>query len=272
MRAYKARIDKLEGHTMLTICYDPYSGTLGRFTRAEIFSLVADAGYEGINIPVNSAFLGELSTAEIEDAVKLAEKHNLVAPTIGFGNHILTTPTRKDEALQYFEIVLDVARQFEADFIGVWVNPSADVSRQDSLDALADNLSQMVPACQEHNIKIALEFEKGCPLDNYREGVAFISDTGLPVYLTCDTYHLFNDGTEPHAAALAMKTCLGDVHVSGSNRGELGGGVFDFETFAKGLKEINFSGPLVVQYKMEDVTSIKRSCEFTQKFREMIQS
>ena len=165
---------------MLTICYDPYAGTLGRFTRSEIFDLVAKAGYEGINIPVNSAFLGKLSTAEIEDAVNLSEKHNLVAPTIGFGNHILTTPTRKDEALQHFEIVFEVARQFDAAFIGVWVNPSADVSRQDSLDALADNLSHMIPACQEHNIKIALEFEKGCPLDNYREGVEFISDTRLP--------------------------------------------------------------------------------------------
>ena len=91
---------------MLTICYDPYSGTLGRFTRAEIFDLVADAGYEGINIPVNSGFLGELSTSEIDDAVSLAEKHNLVAPTIGFGNHILTTPARQTEALQHFEIVL----------------------------------------------------------------------------------------------------------------------------------------------------------------------
>ncbi len=257
---------------MLTVCYDPYAGTLGRFTRAEIFKLVAKAGYEGINIPVNSAFLGELTTAEIEDAVNLSEKHNLVAPTIGFGNHILTTPARKDEALQHFEIVLEVARRFDAGFIGIWVNPSADVPRQDSLDALADNLSQMIPACQEHDMKIALEFEKGCPLDNYREGVEFISDTRLSVYLTCDTYHLFNDGAEPHAAALAMKTCLGDVHISGSNRGEPGGGVFDFETFAKGLKEINFSGPLVVQYKMEDVASIKRSCEFTQKFQEMIQA
>ena len=35
---------------MLPICYDPYSGTLGRFQRAEIFQLVADAGYEGINL------------------------------------------------------------------------------------------------------------------------------------------------------------------------------------------------------------------------------
>lgn len=257
---------------MLTVCYDPYSGTLGRFTRAEIFDLVVDAGYEGINIPVNTAFLGELSSTEIEDAVNLANKHNLVAPTIGFGNHILTSPTRKDETLQHFEIVLEVARQFDAEFIGIWVNPSTDVSREESLDVLEDNLSKMIPACNDYNIKITLEFEKGCPLDNYREGVEFIVDTGLPVYLTCDTYHLFNDGAEPITAAHAMKECLGDVHVSGSNRGEPGGGIFDFETFAKGLKEINFSGPLVVQYKMDDVTSIKRSCEFTHKFRDMIRS
>ncbi len=46
--------------TMLAICYDSYSGTLGKFSRAEIFELVAEAGYEGINIPVNSAFLGDL--------------------------------------------------------------------------------------------------------------------------------------------------------------------------------------------------------------------
>ena len=257
---------------MLTVCYDPYAGTLGKFTRAEIFDLVADAGYEGINIPVNSGFLGELSTEEIDDAVNLAEKHGLVAPTIGFGNHILTTPSRKAEALQHFEIVLEVARRFHADVIGVWVNPSEGVSRQASLDALADNLTQMVVPCDENGMKIALEFEKGCPLDNYREGVTFIENTGLPVYLTCDTYHLFNDGAEPHAAAHAMKACLGDVHVSGSNRGEPSGGVFDFETFARGLKEIGFSGPLVVQYKMEDVASIARSCEFTKKFRAMIQA
>lgn len=255
---------------MLPVCYDPYAGTLGRFTRAEIFTLVAEAGYEGINIPANAGFLGKLSTAEIEDAVNLAEKHNLVAPTIGFGNHILTTPARKAEALQHFEIVLDVARRFDAEVIGVWVNPSENVSRAEALDTLADNLAHMVAPCDEHGMKIALEFEKGCPLDNYREGIAFIADTGLPLYLTCDTYHLFNDGAEPRTAAHAMKTCLGDVHVSGSNRGEPGGGVFDFETFAQGLKEIGFSGPLVVQYKMEEVASIARSCEFTNRFRKMI--
>ncbi len=256
---------------MLPICYDPYAGTLGRFTRAEIFALVAEAGYEGINIPVNSGFLGKLSTDEIEDAMNLADKHRLSAPTIGFGNHILTTPSRKAEALQHFETVLEVARRFDADIIGVWVNPPQNASQEEALQTLADNLSHMVAPCEEHDIKIALEFEKGCPLDNYRDGVTFVEDTGLPVYLTCDTYHLFNDGADPDTAARAMKTCLGDVHMSGSHRGEPGGGVFDFETFGRGLKEIGFAGPLVVQYKMEDVASIARSCKFTKRFRESIQ-
>ncbi len=257
---------------MLPVCYDPYSGTLGRFQRAEIFQIVTDAGYEGINIPVNNAFLGEMSSDEIEDAVRLADKHRLVAPTIGFGNHILTTPTKRDEAVRHFEIVLDVACKFDAEFIGVWVNPSEGVSRQDSLDTLAANLAEMAPPCEDNDIKIALEFQKGCPLDNYREGIDFVAASDFPVYLTCDTYHLFNDNANPHTAALAMQTCLGDVHVSGSDRGEPGGGTFDFETFAVGLKEISFSGPLVIQYKMQDVGSIKRSCDFTFKFRDMILS
>ena len=46
---------------MLPVCYDPYAGTLGRFTRSEIFELVSKGGYEGLNIPVNQAFLGDLS-------------------------------------------------------------------------------------------------------------------------------------------------------------------------------------------------------------------
>lgn len=255
---------------MLPISYDPYSGTLGRFQRGDIFHLVSDAGFDGINIPVNNAFLGDLSYDEIYDTAKLANKHDLMTPTIGFGNHILTTPSKSDEALRHFEIVLNVADIFIAEFIDVWVNPSEGVSRQDSLETLAANLSKMVPACEKKDLKIALEFQKGCPLDNYREGIDFINDTGLPVYLTCDTYHLFNDNADPHTAALAMEKCIGVVHVSGSDRGEPGGGSFDFETFAAGLRKIEFSGPLVVQYKMQDIESIKRSCDFTVKFRDMV--
>ena len=54
---------------MLPVCYDPYVGTLGRFTRAEIVSMVADAGYDGLNVPVNAAFLGDFTASEVDDLV-----------------------------------------------------------------------------------------------------------------------------------------------------------------------------------------------------------
>ncbi len=255
---------------MLPVCYDPYVGTLGRFSRAEIFDLVAKAGYEGINVPVNRPFLGELSSSEIEDAVRLAERYDLVVPTVGFGNHIVTNPKLRSEAMRHFEVVLDVALKLKAEIIGIWPNQPENVSREDALETLRENLAEMLPALEEHGLKIALEFEKGCPLDNYREGIEFIETTDSRLKLTCDTYHLFNDRADPYQAAIAMGEKLGDVHVSGSHRGEPGTGEFDFESFARGLREINFKGPLVVQYRMQDVNSIARSCQFTKRFREMI--
>ena len=77
---------------MLPVCYDPYAGTLGRFTRSEIFELVSKGGYDGINIPVNQASLGDLSPSEINEMKQLVEKYHLTVPTVGFGNHFLTNP------------------------------------------------------------------------------------------------------------------------------------------------------------------------------------
>ena len=88
--------------------------------------------------------------------------------------------------------------------------------------------------------------------------------------MTCDTYHLFNDNADPYKSVLEMGDFIGDAHISGSHREEPGTGEFDFDSFAFGLKEISFNGPLVIQYKMEDVGSISRSCVFTQKLKEQI--
>ena len=255
---------------MLPVCYDPYAGTLGRFTRSEIFELVSKGGYDGINIPVNQAFLGDLSPSEINEMKQLVEKYHLTVPTVGFGNHILTNPDLKSEAFEHFEIVLDIAQQVNANIIGIWPNPTQNVSVEAELDTLAENLHKMCPVLTEHNLTITIEFEKGCPIDNYHDGLAFIQDTQLPVHLTCDTYHLFNDNADPYKSVLEMKDFLGDVHISGSHRGEPGTGEFDFSSFASGLKEINFNGPLVIQYQMEDIGSISRSCVFTQQLKEQI--
>ena len=57
-----------------------------------------------------------------------------------------------------------------------------------------------------------------------------------------------------------MGDFIGDAHISGSHRGEPGTGEFDFDSFAFGLKEIGFNGPLVIQYKKENENGNSTLC------------
>ena len=51
----------------MLVCYDPYVGTIGRFSRAEIIELVVKAGYEGINLPIREPFINGKDESQIED-------------------------------------------------------------------------------------------------------------------------------------------------------------------------------------------------------------
>ncbi|MFQ6043420.1 MAG: hypothetical protein ACE5PV_21410 [Candidatus Poribacteria bacterium] len=55
----------------MLVCYDPYVGTLGKFSSAEIIELVAKAGYDGINLPVREPFIDGKDESQIEDTEEL---------------------------------------------------------------------------------------------------------------------------------------------------------------------------------------------------------
>jgi len=128
----------------MLVCYDPYVGTLGKFSRAEIIELVAKAGYEGINLPIREPFIDGKDESQIEDTEKLLAKHNLVAPSIGFGNHIVTTPTMRKETMEHFAIVLNIAKRFKAGIIGIWPNMPQDTSVEAARETLAANLLEIM--------------------------------------------------------------------------------------------------------------------------------
>lgn len=256
----------------MLVCYDPYVGTINRFSRTEIIKMVAEAGYEGINLPVQKPFIDGTDEDQIDKTEKLLAKYNLDVPSVGFGNHIVTTPSLREETLQHFKIVLNIAKRMNSKIIAIWPNQPQGVYVEDALDTLTVNLRKMLPEASEANIALALEFEKGCPLDNYLQASSFIKETDNRIRLTCDTYHLNNYKADPYRSVLTMGELLGDVHVSGSHRGEPGseGDEFDFESFMKGLVEIGYEGPLTVQYHLEDVDSMTRACAFFKDLRDKI--
>ena len=256
----------------MLVTYDPYSGTMGRFSRAEIIEMVADAGYEGLNLPVREPFMQPEDEADVDETVRALQDHGLAVNTISFGRNECTTPGKQAEMREWLRVVLKVAEKLDAPVISIWPNLPEGVPLGAARSTLAENMKAMAPVAEAAGRVIGLEFEKECTLDNYREGIEFVRDVDSRVKLTADTYHLNNDRADMYAAALAMKDMISDVHISGSHRGEPGsqGDTIDYAAFMRGLKEIGYAGDLVLQYKLEDVESMSRACAFTKNLREQM--
>jgi sugar phosphate isomerase/epimerase len=251
----------------MQIAFDPYSGTLQLMKRDQVFEEVAKAGYEGLDLLMASGFVDGRNEADIAHMIGLAKKHRLAVPVVCYGPHTVTTPGMEKQSQETMDICLHVVKKFNAPVILIWPNMPKNATKPQALETLERNLREMAPKAAKEGRIIALEFEKNCPLDNYREGVEFIRKTGLKVTLCADTYHMWNDQADPYAAALAMKGVLGTVHISASDRGEPGNpnDKFDYKTFMRGLREIGYNETLAAQYKLTDIASLKRAADFMKK-------
>ena len=261
--------------TIPPLGFDPYSGTQGKFPVTQIIEMVGAGGFEALNLYINPGFVSgeDAQLAEVEAALA---KHKVATPTIHFGIFTLTTPGLEGEVRKHLQTVLKVARRLGAQYLGIWPNlPGAHpktpvVEKSTAQKTLAANLREILPQAEAAGLQVTLEFEKQHTLDNYREGIAFLNEYAPKARLTCDTYHLNNDKAEPYQAIKEMAPYLGDVHLSGSHRGEPGtvGDTIDYAALFRGLQEIRFAGPLLLQYHLKDVASIATSCAFAKRLRE----
>lgn len=250
-------------HEML-ICYDPYVGTLGDYSSSEIFAMVSDAGFEGINVHISEPFFAEYVSGEIDVVGELAEKYSLYIPSLYFGHAIITDPDLVGQTRDHFAFCLEVAARFDVGIIGMWPNLPDGLFLEDALETLAGNLESMAEALGEREVKLTLEFERGCPLDNYLMAISFVEQCDPRVAIACDTYHLNNHAADPYRAVMAMKQKLQEVHLSGSDRLEPNseGDTFDYRTFVDALREIGYAGPLTAQYHLKDPASLRRVSTF----------
>jgi sugar phosphate isomerase/epimerase len=251
----------------MQVAFDPYAGTLQLMKRDQVFEEVAKAGFDGLDLLMATGFVDGKNEADMDHMIQLAKKHRLSVPVVCYGPHIVTTPGMEKQSQETMELSLHIVKKFNAPVILIWPNLPKNATKQQALETLEKNLREMAPKAAREGRVIALEFEKNCPLDNYREGIDFIKKTRLKVTLCADTYHMWNDKADPYAAALAMKGFLGTVHISGSDRGEPGNpnDKFDYPAFMRGLREIGYKDALATQYKLTDLGSLKRSADFTRR-------
>lgn len=101
--------------------------------------------------------------------------------------------------------------------------------------------------------------------------LSFIRETGSHVSACADTYHLFNRHRDQHEGVSRLKGYLSLVHLSDSNRQMPGKGNVDYPAFFEGLKEIDYRGPIFVQYDPEDEEEIVQGLTNSHEFARLLE-
>ncbi len=250
----------------MIICFEPYAGTLGKYDQETLLDMIVKAGYDGLDVPASDRFYdytSEDETRKLRD--RLGELGLGVASVCGMPQAHITDPRRQEESVAYWEACIDAAPVFGASSIVIWPPIPEGVYYEDAWDCCLENLSQLLPKSRDAGVELAIEFEKNCLVDNYRDGIRFCEELGEGIALVADTMHIYNDQADPAKCVRAIKDLTAVVHASDSDREVPGRGEFDHETFYATLKEVGYDGPVSLQYRATDLDDMTEACEFVRK-------
>ncbi len=250
----------------MLIGFDPYTGTRGRFKAPELVDLVSDAGYEAMNLIATEDFLPPDDEELLQRTEERLATCGLSVPTFYFTrDDLVLLPGAQAEVRTWGAKMLELADRFNAPKIGVgtWALPQG-VSKDAQLQALANTLLILCDAAADAGRVVSVEFETKGALTDCFSARDFVLGLDDRCRLTADTYHMFTAGTDLCKGLVALEGLLGEVHLSGSHRGEPGseGDACDWDGLMTGLREIGYEGPLVLQYTVQELDSLARACEF----------
>ena len=93
-------------------------------------------------------------------------------------------------------------------------------------------------------------------INTAEQAMAFVNDVDEPnVKVHLDTYHMNIEESSLEAAVVLCGDRLGYVHVGESDRGALGTGNVDFDALFRGLRRVDYDGPITFESFSGDVVS-----------------
>ena len=131
---------------------------------------------------------------------------------------------------------------------------SGSVKGDDTVSALLerfqDSIEKLLPISQPHGVELVLE-----PINRYEintinssmEGYAFIKETGLPIGLLLDTFHMNIEDVDIHESFTTCGDLVKHVHFLDSNRLAPGMGHLDMKAFYETLQGIGYEGYLCLE-------------------------
>ncbi len=220
-----------------------------------VFAHLAAAGYDGVEIPV----VGQ-STAELKAIAAACDDLGLQRTAVAFvGEHV--NPISPDHAIRSAAVDnlkkgIDDANLIGADLLGGAIYQAHKYftgrgPTQDEWNWSADYLRTCGEYAQQAGVRLSLEFLNRFEvflINTSAQCRRMVEQVGLDnVGVHYDTHHANIEDPDPRTALLGIKCSINHVHLSESHRGTLGTGQVDWDANFAALKEIDFTGWLVIE-------------------------
>ncbi len=226
-------------------------------------------GFESVEIPVED--LSHIDPAHVKREL---DKHGLVCGSVcacmGPDRDLRGTPQQQRTGVKYMIGLIDQMRVLDCPSL---IGPVySAVGRADAVPApeykkqwktVVKNLKTLCNYAEKHRKKVCLEplnrFETDF-INTCEQGLKMLKDVGSPALkLHLDTFHMnIEEKRQADSIRKAGKT-LGHFHACGSDRGTPGNDSIDWKSITKALKDIKYTGDVVIESFTSDVKVIARA-------------
>ena len=220
-----------------------------------VFEGLSAAGFDGVEIPAVGQSVADLKTmASACDDLGLART---ASAFVGMEvNPISPNPTIRAAAVDNLKKAIDDAILIGADILigGIYQAHKYFTGcspTEQEWNWSADYLATCGAYAQQAGVRLGLEFLnrfEAFLITTSADCKRMVEQVGLAnVGVHYDTHHANIEDPDPREALLNIDRVLNHVHLSESHRGTLGTGQVDWDANFSALKEINYSGWLVIE-------------------------
>ena len=226
----------------------------------ENISILADLGYDGVEVSIRDPEIIDLKMLERETASRGLEVASIHTAAMGFQDQIwLCHPDEKirSEASRRLLAAVDIAANFA---VGVLVGSfrgklGSEVPREMSESWMFDAFKKSSDYADSKGSKILFEPQARSSVDfgfTAQEGLRFAEKLQSPGFgLMLDTYHMNIEDASFSRSIFDAREYLSYLQISDSNRLYPGAGHINFGEIINSLAAINFDGFLSLQILRE---------------------
>lgn len=238
-------------------------------TLRELAPRVAEMGFDWIEVPLES-----IDDLDHEEGGRIIRDYGLGVSgcaAMGPGRDLVhPDPSIRDTGMTYLRQAIEATQKLGAtNLVGpiystvgrTWQATAEERARD--VDLLVKQLRQLAQYAGDHGVVLCLE-----PLNRFETSFINLAEQAIEVIdrvdhpacqIVLDTFHMNIEEKSLAAAIGAAGPRLQHFHACESDRGTPGTGNVHWEQVARGLKAINYDGPVVIESFTAKVQSIARA-------------